>query len=217
VLKGAIKRITYPFVKGGEKGIRRNGHREYVGGSWEEFGQLQLEFMRAQGLQPHHVLCDIACGSLRAGVWFIPYLDRGHYLGIEKERLLVERGVELELDAAVRAEKQPELVVSSAFEFERFTKQPDYAIANSLFTHLTPDVIELCLRNLRAHVDHCRFFVSFKEVQEAVRNPRKSADWRGFNYTAQQMADFGARTGWNSRYVGAWGHRRGLMMFEYFV
>ena len=144
-LRGALHRITTPFVRGGEKAIRRNGHRGYVGGSWDEFGQLQLDFMVSQGLEPHHVLVDVACGSLRAGVHFIPYLDPGNYLGIEKERLLVERGIELELPPDVYEQKRPELLVSSAFEFDRFSKSPEFGIANSLFTHLTPDVIETCL------------------------------------------------------------------------
>ena len=73
--------------------------------------------------------------------------------------------------------------MSSSFEFDKFSKHPNFGIANSLFTHLTPDAIELCLGNLRAVVDDCRFFVSFKEVDAAVRNPWHSADYRGFSYT----------------------------------
>jgi SAM-dependent methyltransferase len=199
---------------GGAKRIRKKGHRDYVGGGWEELGRIQFDFMVAQGLEPHHVLVDVACGSLRAGVHFIPYLDVGNYLGIDKEALLIERGIELELGADVAAEKKPELVVSDAFEFDRFSKKPDFGIANSLFTHLRPDHIELCLRNLRA-VGGCRFFTSFKEVERPVRNPWRSADYRGFSYTRRQMEEMGERTGWSPHYIGDWGHRRRAMMIEY--
>jgi hypothetical protein len=217
-LKGPFIRVRNTLTRGTERAIRRRGHRGYVGGSWEEFGPLQLDFMVGQGLQPHHVLCDVACGSLRAGVHFIPYLDAGNYLGIEKMGLLVERGIEFELDADVYEEKKPELVVSSEFEFSRFSKSPDFAIANSLFTHLTPELIELCLRNLREVVDECRFFVSFKHVDEPVKNPRTAADWKGFSYTTEQMERFGSAAGWSrGHYLGDWGHRRGLKMFEYSV
>src|SRR6476620_10345865 len=69
----------------GVEGIRQLGHRDYVGGLWDEIGQLQFDFLVSNGLKPQHYLLDIACGSLRAGIHFIPYLETGHYLGIDKE------------------------------------------------------------------------------------------------------------------------------------
>ena len=120
----------------GERGIAAVGHRGYVGGMWDEIGTLQFGFMKAQGLQPHHVLLDIACGSLRGGVHFIPYLDRGNYLGIEKEAGLVRLGLDQELDPSVRSAKAPEFVISDSFEFVRFSRRPGFALAQSLFTHL---------------------------------------------------------------------------------
>src|SRR5664279_2409282 len=132
-----VRRVMRRPSLEGPKGVAEVGHRSYIGGLWDEVGQLQFDFIVAQGLQPQHVFLDIACGSLRAGVWFIPYLDAGNYLGIEKEAELVERGVEHELRPEVAAEKRPEFVISDRFEFARFSKRPDYAIAQSLFTHLT--------------------------------------------------------------------------------
>ena len=69
-------------------------HREYVGGLWEEIGRLQFKFLLRQGLAPSDCFLDIACGSLRGGVHFIDYLNPGNYLGIEKQRRLVELGIE---------------------------------------------------------------------------------------------------------------------------
>ena len=61
--------------------IFRHGHRLFVGGVddflWTRIGELQFDFLRAQGLRPNHVLFDIACGALRGGVHFINYLDAG--------------------------------------------------------------------------------------------------------------------------------------------
>lgn len=55
------------------------GHRSYVGGCWDEIGKLQFDFMLKEGLKPEHYFLDVACGSLRAGLHFIPYLEVGHY------------------------------------------------------------------------------------------------------------------------------------------
>ena len=86
----------------GPEGIKKAGHRQYVGGYWDEIGRLQFEYLVSQGLRPHHYLLDIACGALRAGIHFIPYLEPGHYLGIDKEADLIQAGTEKELNPEVR-------------------------------------------------------------------------------------------------------------------
>jgi SAM-dependent methyltransferase len=200
----------------GPDGIAAVGHRDYVGGLWEEIGRLQFDFLVAQGLRPDHVLLDVACGSLRAGVHLIPYLDRGHYLGIDKERVLIEQGLEQEVPAELREAKAPEFVVSDRFEFGRLSRRPDYAMAQSLFTHLPPPAIRLCLRRLRAvATPGCRFFATFFETGERMRNPRAPHDHKLWFYTREEMAAFGARAGWDCRYVGDWGHPRQQAMAEY--
>lgn len=102
----------------GEEGIRLVGHRDYVGGLWEEIGQLQCAFLVAQGLKSFHCLLDIGCGALRGGVHFIRYLDPGNYLGLEKEKTLIELGVDKELGVAVYQQKQAEFVISACFAWK---------------------------------------------------------------------------------------------------
>ncbi len=104
-MKSTLKRIVrkmatlFPFLDPqGDRGIAKRGHRGYVGGMWEEIGKLQFDFLLCKGLKPDSHLLDIACGSLRLGVKAIPYLERSHYLGIEKESGLVKAGLEKELD-----------------------------------------------------------------------------------------------------------------------
>src|ERR1700761_941027 len=120
----------------GSEIVDGDGHRAYVGGLWETLGTLQFRFMIEQGLEPHHVLLDVACGSLRGGVRFIPYLERGGYLGIEMQQRLIDIGIEKELGRKLYTLKRPEFVTSDRFEFDQFSMQPDFAIAQSLFSHL---------------------------------------------------------------------------------
>ncbi|KAF0817854.1 hypothetical protein KIS4809_3372 [Bacillus sp. ZZV12-4809] len=49
---------------------------------WKEIGELQLKFMKEQGLQPNEML-KIGCGSLRGGIFFIKYLNKGKYTGLD--------------------------------------------------------------------------------------------------------------------------------------
>jgi hypothetical protein len=199
----------------GPEGIRRLGHRQYVGGMWDEIGRLQFDFLVSEGLRPHHYLADVACGSLRAGVHLVPYLEPGHYLGIDKEPDLIEAGIR-ELGQAVYEEKRPDLVVSGDFEFERFHARPDYAIAQSLFTHLPAPMVATAFRKLRSSIARDgAFYATFFLSDRPVANPDAPHDYLPFRYTREQMERFGTDHGWTARYIGDWEHPRGQVMVRY--
>jgi len=201
----------------GPDGVAALGHREYVGGKWDTLGKLQFEFLRSQGLQPRHTLLDIACGSLRGGVHFIPYLDVGNYLGIDKEESLIAAGKEHELGAELLEGKRPRFVVSSAFEFEKFEARPDYAWAHSLFTHLPPATIGDCLSKLRGVAHHeTLFFATFFECRNPQTNPDTPHDHGSYLYTREEMEQFGQAAGWSVRYLGDWDHPRHQKMMLFF-
>ena len=186
--------------------------------AWGRTGGVGVrhQISRAAVLQVR--LLDVACGSLRAGARFIAYLDTGHYLGIEMLGKLIDAGVDRELGQKVAAAKSPELVMSDRFEFERFSKQPDFVIAQSLFAHLTGRDIRLCLRNLRSVAKPgTRFFASFFETHKPQANAEHSDPRGKFLYSREQMWQFGAEFGWRSRYIGHWNHPRDQRMFEYFI
>lgn len=204
------------LIEHGEEGIRQAGYRVYVGGLWDELGKLPFDFLVEHGLEPRHVVLDVACGALRVGRLLIPYLDRGHYLGIEKEPLLIQAGLEHEIAADLVAEKAPELIVSARFEFDRFSRRPDYALAQSLFSHLPPRQIRRCLKRLRdSAAPGCRLYASFFETETPVRNANVAHDHVNWQYTRDQMIRFGRSNGWNADYIGDWQHPRGQMMMCY--
>jgi hypothetical protein len=45
--------------------VDHSEYREVVAGLWDEIGSLQFQLLIDHGLQPHHTLLDIGCGSLR--------------------------------------------------------------------------------------------------------------------------------------------------------
>lgn len=205
-----------PSEHQGQAALDELGHRNYVGGLWDEMGRLQFDFLVSRGLKPHHRLLDIACGSLRAGIHFIEYLEPGHYLGMDKEAALIEAGLTQELDPRLVREKHPNLVVSGSFEFERFGERPDFALAQSLFTHLPPALIERCLANLGPVIQpDGRFFATFFESDRPVDNPDDPHDFGYFAYTRAEMEAFGAAHGWRAEYIGDWGHPRRQVMVCY--
>lgn len=221
-MKSLLKRLVRKFSPfafldpEGDEGIKKRGHRGYVGGMWDEIGNLQLEFLKSKGLKPEHYLLDIACGSLRLGVKAIPYLDKEHYLGIEKEPGLVDAGLTIELDQSIRSEKMPSIVISDSFEFDKLPHKADYAIAQSLFTHLPPSLIELCFKKLFPHMSSGGvFYATYFEGKMTANNPDKPHDHGSFVYTRDEMLSFGDKVGFTSSYIGDWNHPRKQVIVEY--
>lgn len=207
---------SYPDIPHGRRGIVEFGHRQYVGGKWEEIGKLQFDFLVSQGLQPSHVCLDIACGSLRAGIHLIPFLEPKHYLGIDKESDLIQAGINEELGTELYEKKEPQFVVSDCFEFEKFSLKPDFGIAQSLFTHLPDQLIHHCFRKLRSFSkEDSVFFATFFEAEQKVENRFAPHDHKAFRYTRSQMEAFGNENGWLTTYIGDWNHPRDQVMVKY--
>jgi SAM-dependent methyltransferase len=140
-------------------------HRAVVGGLWDELGKLQFEFLVEQGLRPQHSLLDIGCGSLRAGVHLIRYLDPGKYVGVDRDQALLDAGRDLELDEETLRAKAPTLVCDGDFELQRLGRQFDFALAQSLFTHLPANEIIRCLARAESVlVSGGRLFATFFEA-----------------------------------------------------
>ncbi|MFI4977157.1 MAG: class I SAM-dependent methyltransferase [Solirubrobacterales bacterium] len=139
----------------------RNWHRGAVGGMWEEIGQLQFEFLVGEGLTPEHYLLDMGCGSLRGGVHFVRYLEPGHYFGIDRNAKLLAAG-ESELERAGVSGKHPTLVARSDFDATSLGQSFDFALAQSLFTHLPFNTIVRCVAEVgRVLSPGGRFFATF--------------------------------------------------------
>jgi SAM-dependent methyltransferase len=189
-------------------------HRKAVGGLWDVIGPLQFKFMTERaGLKPEHCLLDIGCGSLRAGRLFIDYLDPGNYLGVDYDKQLVKDGIAKEIVPETLAAKHPSFAFNGNFVFA-FDKKPDFAIAQSVFTHLTINQIQACLRNLKGFAPKCVFYATF--LRSYIPLPAMSIDpRRTFFFTLGQMRKAARETGWQVEYIGDWGHRRGQQMLRF--
>ena len=61
-----------------------------VGGHYERVGQMQRELLIHVGLQPHHCLVDVGCGSGRLAARLGDYLTQGMYTGTDVVPELIE-------------------------------------------------------------------------------------------------------------------------------
>jgi SAM-dependent methyltransferase len=155
------KTLRRYFPKGGLRPGDAH-YRAYVGppGRYELMGELQLDIMIHVGLRPDSVLLDVGCGSLRGGKKLVPYLEPGHYFGIEPNEWLIEAGIANELGRDVAQEKNPRFSNDSNFTLTIFGVSFDFILAQSIFTHAAPHQIERCLAQAKLAMKQDAVFVA---------------------------------------------------------
>jgi SAM-dependent methyltransferase len=202
-------------------------HRRTIGNVplWDELGRLQLTYLVDQGLRPEHHLLDVGCGPLRAGVHFIRFLEPGGYYGVDKNQEALDEARERELTPAEIAEKRPTLAAMSDFGFERLGQQFDYAIAQSVFTHLYLNEIARCLLNMEKVLKPGgRFYATFFHNPDGKRNLDDIAqtdtvvthfDRDFFHYDVAPFEWICDGTSLTVEYLGDWNHPRNQKMLRF--
>lgn len=138
-------------------------YKDIVGGLWEEMGELQFDFMKKNGLKPHHSFLDVGCGCLRGGIHFIEYLEKSHYYGIDLLRDLLDVGQE-QLEKLNLITKKPTLTQLDRFEFKKLNQNFDFALAISVFTHMPINDIITCLMRIQDVMkEGGRFYATYFE------------------------------------------------------
>ncbi len=148
-----------------------------IGGMWEEVGQMQIDFLRAEGLAPGHRMLDIGCGTLRGGRHFIRYLEPRGYTGVDISEGVIEAGKKLLVEENL-VDKQPNLLANTAGDprFGMFGDETfDFLLAQSVFTHLKEEHIEECFAHVgRVMGPESRFYFTFYSGEAAAREGPKS-------------------------------------------
>jgi ubiquinone/menaquinone biosynthesis C-methylase UbiE len=209
-----------------KRAVGRGGrdHRAVVGGLWEQMGQKQFDYLVEQGLRPDHMFLDVGCGSLRGGVHFVRYLEPGRYHGLDIQQPLLDAGRK-ELAAAGLDPASASLLQDDAFRFGRFGRQFDFALAQSVFTHMPLNPIMRCLAEIeRVLVPGGRFYATFFEHPgprlntEALQQPKGVTtypDADPFHYDPDVFRWAVEGSTLDVSLVGDWDHPRNQQMLVF--
>jgi len=203
-------------------------HREVIGGLWDEIGDLQINFLKENGLSTDSRLLDIGCGSLRLGVRAVEFLDAENYWGTDLNESLLDAGYEREIVANGLQAKisRANLITDTDFQFTNVPTNIDIAIAQSVFTHLPLNHFRLCLANLAKHVtNNCTFFATTFVVDEHKVSEPHTHERAGvqtfphrdpFHYSISDLNHIVRDLPWEMEYIGDWGHPRDQKMVRFF-
>ena len=124
-------------------------YKAYVGPPtlYDFMGASQFRLLCTLGLRAHHSLLDIGCGSLRSGRLFINYLDEGNYFGIEPNKWLIEEAITSQVGQDLIRIKKPQFDYNSEFDTSVFSREFDFILAQSIFSHASFDLVRIALHN----------------------------------------------------------------------
>jgi SAM-dependent methyltransferase len=196
---------------------------------WDETGKPQFEYLVKEGLTPEHYLLDVGCGALRGGIHFIRYLEAGHYVGVDKNKKELDRGRNVKLRKYRLRDKRPVLVEMADFDFPSLDQSFDYALAQSVFTHLPLNGILRCVLKIdKVLVPGGRFYATFYENPEGRFNLRPMVrakvgrpdiltyfDRDPYHYDFATFRWISEGTALTVEYLGSWGHPRDQKMMVF--
>lgn len=204
-----------------DAGIAAGLHRDLIGGHWDVLGRHQLDFLIQRGLKPEHRLLDIGCGSLRLGCLAIPYLEPLRYFGTDLSASLVHAGRAHELDDDGRRRAPIDhFAFNDDFDFDFVPEAVDFAIAQSVFTHLPINHLRRCLARLSGRISSGGvFYVTFFEcppqhpIDQPLRQPPGEIITHDYcdpyHYRLGDLAWAIDGGPWRLDAIGDWNHPRG--------
>lgn len=129
-------------------------YRAFVGPpeDYDLVAAMTFNLVTTLGLRQHHKVLDIGCGSLRVGRLLIPYLNVGKYTGIDPNHWLIDEGIQREVGFDMVRIKQPRFYASDSTSPLSTEDRYDFALAQSIFSHCGPDLVQSWLRDVSAHL-----------------------------------------------------------------
>jgi len=193
------------------------------GAHWAEMGERQLKFLIEAGLEPSHQFLDVGCGPLRAGVHLVRYLEVGHYCGMDLDPAFLA-SARKELEMAGLDHKDPTLLLDDSFRFKRFERRFDFALAQSVFTHVSFNTITRCVSQIEASLKPGgKFFATFtrnpgprlRHDSFVVGGNLRNCDRDPFYYDADMFRWLVEGSTLDVELIGYWGHPKDQEMLMF--
>jgi SAM-dependent methyltransferase len=121
--------------------LLKEEHHQFYGRPWI-MGRFYFDWLLKQGLLPSHRVLDLGCGSGRFGIWLIPFLDEGHYFGIDPHLRSLVAFANYEIVLHGLAKKRPRLFLNGDFNFAFFEAKFDLLLDCYVTRHCAPAMVE---------------------------------------------------------------------------
>tara|TARA_B100001123_G_scaffold446040_1_gene599234 strand:+ start:8177 stop:8944 length:768 start_codon:yes stop_codon:yes gene_type:complete len=161
-------------------------------------GKQFRDWLIDHGLKPEHRLLDYGCGVLRAGRYLIPYLNRGHYVGIDISKNRIRKGHLVLSSAGISRDDYEVHLTKDCLLKELKNQRFDVVWANSVLTHMPEQDIRLFLRALKSHFKQGgTFFFTFSPSERLSLTIPKQEKIKNFYYPTNYLKNLFKECGYN--------------------
>ena len=166
---------------------------------WDIHGERQLHFLKSMGMQPHHRLVDLGCGTGRLAEQAIPYLDDGNYTGVDISQQAIAECWSL-VDDTDMANKTPTFRWSQdGLMGLQDDSKPDFIWAHSVFTHLPSVQVSLLFDEISG-MDFTAFCFTFKRLDAGYRR----SGLKQFQYGIDTLIEMAKDHGLKAEFLAHW-------------
>ncbi len=169
----------------------------------KQMGLFQLEYLKKHGLTPSHSVLDFGCGNLRAGVFFIEYLEPGTYVGAEISQGRLNQGQKRIAQFGLQG-KGAQLTRIRDLEFAELAgRRFDFIWAQGVLAHMPLADIEQLFKNIHKLMhERSVFFVNYGDG----KGKSYKTSLKDFYYNAQIIRDICTRCGLHPEPMTDWRH-----------
>ena len=175
-----------------ERGVFLGGPVEY----FDMVGRYTFITLLRLGLLPHHSLLDIGCGCLRIGYWLVHFLDRDRYAGLEPNIDMLQVGIDTFLSPHTIDSKRPYFASHDTFEFGVFEREFDFFVARSIWTHASPQQIQIMLDGFVRHSNQDGIFLTSYLPATGDESHYTGTEWVGRSHRSNKPGTIRYKLSW---------------------
>ena len=166
-----------------------------------QFSLLTLFF----GLRETHKVLEIGSGPLRAGRFFVMFLEEGNYYGVEPNTRATALGLRHEVGDELVAQRKPTIVERSDYGVHELGVTFDYAVSYSVLTHCPPADVTRTFTNLSKCFHENSIFLgtaSFAAGEEVIIDEENWTDLPINQYSFERIESEAERIGMKATRIG---------------
>lgn len=152
----------------------------------------QLDYLIAKGLKPDSNFLDYGCGAISAGRFFINYLDKKKYSGVDISSKVIDEAKK-RISRFNLDKKAPNLFYAkdgsmNGFNFQIF----DYIWAQSVITHMPPESVNDMFQQLKKYMNpQSKFLFTFTKINQKITH----TDYKDWAYSIKAIEEIAKNNG----------------------